>query len=169
MQNLQNYVLWIRWGLLGLGVLLAVLYGLSSRRPHSTGILTEAVLVVVPLVAIIGIVWVTGVHLSPLWTALFVVVGVVIGALAGRSSRYGTKDGKVGAKPGPYLPLLNAVAWGLLAASLAFFGPTTIAVAAMVVLLDVSAQVAAAVVEIVRGRRLRAGSSPGTAETAAAT
>jgi len=152
----QTY-LWVRVIVLMFTVMALVFAALLSSRPRRASAGLIGLGAIVNMVGAVVIILLSGVHISPIWGAVFGVVGAVAGWFAGRSSRVAVEGDKAA---------IRAAAWGvwlvavfeMLAVAAVLFGTTT-TFAAMALLLVFSAAFSGvcAVAQIVKVNAVRSG------------
>lgn len=158
-------LLYVAIGLLALIALLALLAILRVRKPFKITATSRIFEALWALLAPVAVLWLIDVRINVTYAVIAGALGVLIGALASRSTRFIRAGTRVDARVSIIPTLVAAVAWVALAAAAVFLDSGAVSAALLLLVLSAFTTATAAIADLARS----GGSGKADTEAAKAT
>lgn len=152
MEQYEQYVGYVEWGLVTVVVLFAVIVAIRASRSHLVKPVVQVVGAILPFVTAFVAMSLADVSVSPVPAIVAVAVGAGLGILVGRSVLIRPHEGGAVVKPSPATAWLGAVGWVLVTVAVIFVGPSAASAAFTLVLAFAAMGLAESTMHVVRAR-----------------
>ncbi len=141
---------WVRIVALFLVLLVGAIFLVVQSRTRRFSRGAEVTRSVVAVVAYAAVYWATGSNVSMVWSAVAIVVGLLLGYLSGLVSTYVATESGSAIKMAPWPGIMTVVGYALVAAAVMWGTSVIVSACLVIALIGVAMTVGAAAAEMVR-------------------